>query len=245
MKNSVQWYSSRLETDVRVVRWGHYGVPLLLFPTAGGDAEEVERCYLVQQLEPFIQEGRLKVYSVDSIAGRTWLSGHSIAHRVWVQRQFDAFLHHEVVPLIRTDCRNDSIEIMTAGASIGAFNALLTICRNPFDFSRAICMSGTFDLEKWLAGQWFDDFHYLSPLHFVPGLPHDAQLMQLQQRFVLIPTGQGEYEDPGESWRVSHALGQRQIPNRVDLWGHEWKHDWDTWRAMLPVYVEEMLRSLG
>jgi len=26
---------------VRVARWGHYGTPLLLLPSAGGDCEEV------------------------------------------------------------------------------------------------------------------------------------------------------------------------------------------------------------
>ena len=33
------WYSPRLRQDVSVARFGHYGAPLLLFPTAGGDAE--------------------------------------------------------------------------------------------------------------------------------------------------------------------------------------------------------------
>ena len=33
--------------ETQVVRWGNYGLPLLLFPTAGGDAEEVERFYLI------------------------------------------------------------------------------------------------------------------------------------------------------------------------------------------------------
>ena len=43
MKEKVSWYSHRLETEMPLVRYGHYGIPLLLFPTAGGDAEELER----------------------------------------------------------------------------------------------------------------------------------------------------------------------------------------------------------
>jgi esterase/lipase superfamily enzyme len=58
-------------------------------------------------------------------------------------------------------------------------------------------------------------------------------------------TGQGRNENPEESWKVARALGQKNVPNRVDLWDPEWPHDWETWREMLPKYVQEMLESLG
>jgi len=35
-----RWYTHRLYQEVRLSRWGHYGRPVLLFPTAGGDSEE-------------------------------------------------------------------------------------------------------------------------------------------------------------------------------------------------------------
>lgn len=241
----VHWWRSReLDMDTQIVRWGNFGTPLLLFPTAGGDAEEVERFFLIRLLAPFIHEGRLKVYSVDSINGRTWIQEPSIPHRVWIQQQYDKFVRHEVVPLIRSDCNNDDIEIMSAGASIGAFNALVSICRHPEVFSRAICLSGTYEIQKWLEGQWFDEFHHQSPLLFVPGLPEGDHLEKLRSRFVLLATGEGENEAPDESWRVADVLGQRNIPNRVDVWDASWKHDWGTWREMLPKYVQEMLVSL-
>jgi esterase/lipase superfamily enzyme len=39
---------------------------------------------------------------------------------------------------------------------------------------------------------------------------------------------------------MADVLGSRAIPNRVDAWGPEWDHDWPTWRAMLPRYLEEL-----
>lgn len=245
VKRVTTWHSPRVQQDVTLVRYGFHGLPLLLFPTAGGDAEEPERFFLIKVLEPFIHEGRLKVYCVDSINGRTWLTDSRVAHAVWIQQQFDLCIRNEVVPAIRSDCRSEGIEIMTAGASIGAFNALLTICRHPDLFSRAICMSGTYDLQKWLQGEWYDEFHHQSPLHFVPELPEGPQLERLRTRNILIATGKGRNEDPGESWKVAHALGSRGIPNRLDLWDEEWPHDWTTWREMTPRYVQEMLVSLG
>ena len=206
LKETHSWRSSHLQMETQIVRWGKFGMPLLLFPTAGGDAEEVERFYMIRVLEPFIHDGRLKVYSVDSVNGRTWLTHDSVPHKVWIQQQYDKFIADEVVPLIHSDCNTDKIEIMTAGASIGAFNALLAVCRHPELFNRAICMSGTFDIEKWLEGQWFDEFHHQSPIQFVPGLPDGDQLNRLRQRFVLLATGQGKHEDPDESWNVAITL---------------------------------------
>ena len=214
-KTVSRWYTHRLEREVTTVRWGHYGTPVLLYPTAGGDAEEVERMHLVGALWGLIEAGRIKVYSCDSVAGSTWISGNeSPAYCSRVQNLFDAFVYHEVVPAIRTDCASSDIEIVTAGASIGAFNAVASVCRHPDAFRMAIGMSGTYDLSSMLYGQFNDDFYFSSPLHFLPGLegPH---LDMLRQRFVLLPTGEGDYEDPGESWRIANALGAKGVPRRL------------------------------
>lgn len=241
MKDSVHWFSHRLEQDVRLVRWGHFGTPVLLFPTAGGDAEEVERFQLIQALGDLIGGARIKVYSCDSVAGRAWMSGdHSPEYCSRLQNRFDAFVYHEVVPAIRRDCNTDDIEIVVGGASIGAFNAVASLCRHPDAFKLAIGMSGTFDLSKWLAGRMEDDFYASSPIHFLPDMPEGAWLTALRERFIVLPTGEGRWEDPGESWRMANVLGARRIPNRVDPWGSDYDHDWATWRAMLPKYLEEM-----
>ncbi len=46
-KEASHWYSSIVEQDLQLVRWGHYGTPVLVFLTAGGDAEEIERLHLL------------------------------------------------------------------------------------------------------------------------------------------------------------------------------------------------------
>ncbi len=240
MKAAETWFSNRVEQDVRLVRWGEVGAPVLVFPTAGGDAEEIERMGIVDSLGPLLAAGRIKVYSVDSIAGRSWLRGDDARHSMWLQNQFDAAVYHEVVAAIRQDCADDAIEIVTAGASIGAFNAVAALCRHPDAFRIAIGMSGTYDLTHWLDGHWGDDFYYSSPIHYLPGLEDERTLARLRTRFVVLATGQGRWEDPSESWKMAHALGTRQIPNRVDLWSNGHDHDWPTWREMLPLYLDDL-----
>ncbi|MGD8976966.1 MAG: alpha/beta hydrolase-fold protein [Gammaproteobacteria bacterium] len=241
MKEVSVWYSARLEREVRMARWGHYGTPVLLFPTAGGDAEEVERFHLIGAVWPLIEAGRIKVYSCDSVAGKAWIQdGHAPVYRARLQNAYDSFIYREVVPAIHADCRQSDIEIVTAGASLGAFNAVASLCRHPDVFRTAIGMSGTYDLERWLGGQFFEDFYFSSPIHYLPGLDESPQLDQLRRRFVLLAYVGGRWEDPEESWRLARVLGSKSIPNRVDPWGPEWDHDWPAWRAMLPVYLDEL-----
>ena len=111
-RQSWNWSSERLPEPARVVRWGHFGAPVLLFPTAGGDYEEVERFHLIRVLGPLLDAGRIKVYSVDSVAGKDWLEGtHSPEYCSRVQNLFDAYIYNEVVPLIRRDCASNDIEM--------------------------------------------------------------------------------------------------------------------------------------
>lgn len=240
-KFRTSWYSERLRQEVTVARWGAVGAPVLLFPTAGGDAEEIERFYVIDCLRELLSAGRIKIYSCDSIAGRAMLTGEgSPSHRMWVLNQFQQFVAQEVVPAVREDCNSSDIEILVAGSSIGAFNALALVCRYPDIFSHALCLSGTYQLERFFDGNVTEDFYFSSPLHFLANL-NGPILSRLRQRFVLLASGEGEAEDIEESWRVARLLGDKGIPNRVDSWGREWRHDWVTWRKMFPQYLDELV----
>jgi esterase/lipase superfamily enzyme len=240
MKETARWHSDRLQQEITIVRWGHFGTPILLFPTAGGDAEEIERFHMIRAVQPLLDEGRIKVFSCDSVAGQWLVSGEgSVGHRCWIQNQFHQFVRHELVPAIRNDCRTPDIEVISAGASIGAFHALAMVCRFPDVFRAAVCMSGTYDLTRFLKGTPTPDFYYASPVHFMPDL-NGGSLEAIRKRFVILASGEGRAEDIGESWRMAHVLGGKGVPNRVDPWGPDWNHDWPTWRRMLPQYLGEL-----
>ena len=240
-KTVSRWHSERLHRDITLARWGHYGQPVLLFPTAGGDAEEIERMLVIRALGPLLEAGRIKVYSCDSLAGRALATKEgSEAHRSWMLNAFHDYVAHEVVPAIRSDCHDNGVEVIAAGASIGAFNAVAVTCRYPHLFRAALGMSGTYDLETLLGFRGNEDFYFSSPMAFLPNLG-GALLDVLRKRFVLLPFGQGRWENPDESWRMAGVLGAKGVPNRVDPWGGEWDHDWPTWREMLPRYLDELV----
>jgi esterase/lipase superfamily enzyme len=238
MKVTERWHSDRMGREVTLVRWGHYGVPVLVFPTAGGDAEEVERHHLIDHLAPLIDAGRIKVYSVDSAAGRA-MARHegSTEHRMWLFNAYHQAIAEEVMPAIHADSSHQPA--IVAGASIGAFNSLALICRYPHLFGAAVGMSGTYHVEQFIGGPITDDWYYSSPLHFLPGLGGDA-LDILRSRYVILASGSGRWEDVGESWSAAKVLGDKGVPNRVDDWGGGYDHDWPTWWQMLPLYLDDL-----
>jgi esterase/lipase superfamily enzyme len=240
MKMRDRWYSPRLESDVTVVRWGHFGRPVIVFPTAGGDAEEVERMLLIDALGDLIEAGRIKVYSCDSIAGYAMVRGDGDArYRAALLNGFHGFVREEMIPAIWADCRTPGADVVVSGASIGAFNAIAVLCRYPEVVSHAIAMSGTFDVASFIGPDAGEALYFATPLYFLPGLQGPA-LQRLQHRFAVLASGEGRWENIENSWRLAEVMGQKGIPNRVDPWGPEYDHDWPTWRAMLPHYLSQM-----
>jgi len=235
-----RWYSSRLQQDITVVRWGTFGTPVLVLPSAGGDAEEVERNGLVDACGPLLADGRVKLYSADSVAGQAMvMKTGTVEYRMSLLNQFHECVRWEVVPAIHADLGGRAMDVITAGASIGAFNAVAVLCRYPDVFSAAIGMSGTYRIERFYDEAWSQDLFFAAPLQFLPGL-EGPQLDRLRQRRVILASGEGEWEDIGSSWQMAEALGAKGIPNRMDNWGPQWSHQWHTWRAMLPQYLDEL-----
>jgi esterase/lipase superfamily enzyme len=240
MKATEQWWSDRVQQPMSLARWGHFGTPVLVFPTAGGDAEEIERNQLVGACQELVESGRVKLYSCDSVAGRALATyAGTPAYRMWLFNQYHQAVANEVLPAIHADLGGHRTRVVTAGASIGAFNAVAVLCRYPDLFEAAVGMSGTYRLRRFLDEQFSEDLYFASPLDFLPGL-EGQQLDTLRQRRVVLAAGEGAWEDIGESWAMADALGSKGVPNRVDSWGPEFEHDWSTWWRMLPQYLDEI-----
>jgi esterase/lipase superfamily enzyme len=240
IKTASSWYSDRMQQEISLVRWGNWGTPVLLLPTAGGDAEEVERMGALGAVWHLVEAGRIKVYSCDSVGGRALAAGWgTVAYRCWLLNRYQEAVAEEVVPAIRTDCQDDNAEIVVAGASLGAFGAVALTCRYPWAFRAAVAMSGSYDIERLMGFEGNGDFYFASPLLFLNGLEGPA-LDALRRRFILMAFGGGRWEAPEENWKMADILGAKGVPNRVVPWGPEWDHDWPTWRQMLPIYLDQL-----
>jgi len=239
-KQTWQWKSTLVSEPGRVVRWGHFGAPVLLFPSAGGDCEEVERYQLIHAMRELIGHGRIKVYSVDGLAARVWLRGtYPPDHCARAQAAYDAFIHDEVAPIIRQDCHSDSIEILAAGVALGGGAAVASLCAHPDVFRKAIAISGIFDLSKYVRGGLTPELRRVLPVHYLQDLAEGVRLDTLRRRLVLLATGEGDFESPAESEKLASVLLARGVPCHLELLGREHAHSWNTWRKVLPRYLAE------
>jgi esterase/lipase superfamily enzyme len=242
MRQEWTWRSPSLDRDMSVARWGYFGKPLLLFPTAGGDFLECERFMLVKSIQHLVQAGKIKVYACGSITGDGWLNPDaSPRHRTWLQARFDEYLVRELLPFVKKECGNTDQKIAVAGASLGAYNALNAVTKHPEWIDLAICMSGTYDFKRWMNGQFDEDYYFNMPLHFLGAMPEGRQLDELRVARILLASGQGRAEAAWESEWIAALLRQKGVKHWCEIWGKDVHHDWPTWRHMLPMFLEKVL----
>ncbi|HUI58876.1 MAG TPA: alpha/beta hydrolase-fold protein [Steroidobacteraceae bacterium] len=237
-KEAWSWTSARLPGPARLVRWGHYGAPVLVFPSAGGDCEEIEQFQLIAALGPLLEQGRLKVYSIDGNGVRGWLAGRPVAACVRMQEDYAGFLSTEVLERIRQDCHDERIEPLLAGMALGAGSAMHAVCRRPELFGGAVCVSGVFDLAGRFGGVSAAQVGAFAPETALAGLTA-SQLDRLRERMLFMASGTGDLETPQESRRMAAALAAGAIPQRLVLWGAERGHTWSTWCGTLPALLAE------
>jgi esterase/lipase superfamily enzyme len=223
---------------MEIATWGHFGFPLLMFPTAAADYLEYERFYVIDVMKDFINSGKIKVFSINSINRMSWLNSElHPKYRAQRQVQYNNYIVNEVVPYIWNSCQS-RVGIITTGASLGAFHAANQLFRRPDLFDGMIAMSGSYNIREYYEGDYHDENVYFNnPVDYMPNLEgHYLDLLR-QKRHIHIVTGQGNYENPDASRRLSGILSSKGVSHELDLWGYDMPHDWPTWRAMLPHYL--------
>jgi esterase/lipase superfamily enzyme len=236
-----QWYSGRAGRDMGIRVHGHYGQPILVFPTSGGDEWEYERQGMVEALAGPIEAGKVKLFCVDTVNNESWYDkGAHPGHRSYRQAMYDAYVALEVAPFVHTHCQTPGIPITTTGASFGAYHAANTLLKHPELFRRCLALSGVYDLRRFMDGHYDDNFYFNNPVDYVSGLSDGWYLHQLHQCDIHLATGHGPYEDSGPTYRLSEVLRGRGIPHAVDDWGPDGGHDWPYWKHQMGVYVSRL-----
>jgi esterase/lipase superfamily enzyme len=232
------WHSPRLEREMPVAIYGDYGFALVLVPTAAADYLEYERFGLIESLRPFLDSGKVKVFSVNSINTESWMNPSMEPHHKAIRHQtFNHYMYDEVVPFVKSATSFETPIIM-CGASFGALHSMNLFLKRPDLLNGVIALSGVYDLTEYTRGFYNDDVYYNSPQHYMPNLTDHAVLEQIRQSsHIHLFSGSGPYEDPNASRSFAGILYNKGINYELDIWGSEWRHDWETWRAVLPHYL--------
>jgi len=233
-----RWHSPRLGREMGIRIHGHYGLPILAFPTSMGDESEYEGQGMIREMAHHIDGGRVKFYCVNSVNSESWLSEHAHPrHRSYMQAMYDGYIADEVAPFIQNHCQSPGISITTHGVSFGAYHAANTLLKHPDRFKRCLAFSGVFDIRRYMDGDYDDNCYFNNPVDYVPNLNDPYFLQHLQQCDIHLATGTGPWERPEPTYHFSAILRARGIPHRLDDWGPEGGHEWPYWYRMMDRYL--------
>ena len=232
------WYSPRLGHDMGVAVFGHWGPPLLAFPTSHGDEWELQRHGMVDALAEFIDGGRVKLFCVGSNNHESFLnsSAHPF-HRSWRQRMFDEYIREEVFPFIYTSCQTESIRDRDDGrVARGLSRREHTL---PVSTPRQAVLRALrrLRLEGFMDGLYDDNFYFHNPVDYLanlddPWLERAARQLRDPPRHRIGTVGREPL-----LYTLSGILAQKGIRHYLDDWGPRGGHDWPYWKDQMREYL--------
>lgn len=240
---AVTQYSRFLDRDMHMMIYGHDGLPLLAFPTQDSMCRNYEDFGMIDCLQDFLDEGRLRLFVVDTVDRESWsLRDGDKSARAARQEQYFHYIAEESVPFILG--RTGGQLPMTTGFSMGANHALILFLRRPDLFSGVLALSGVYDTDVFFDG-WMDETLYMSsPERFLPQMPADHPYVALYNRKTMILcVGQGAWEEDGvRSLKfLQSVFDEKGIHAWCDFWGWDVNHDWPWWfkqmRYFLPIVL--------
>jgi esterase/lipase superfamily enzyme len=223
-----------------VIAYGHWGRPLLTFPSQEGPAWQYEERGMIDAIAPLIDGGRVKVYAVSSFDSSSWYrEGLSLEERARLHGSYEDWILNQVVPFVQSD--SDTAEIVVTGVSFGAYHAANFALRHAHVFPLAICQSGVYDVSVVAGGERGDAAYFNNPADYVQHLGGDHLDWLRGHVNLLLLAGQGEWEDTTgaleSTRRFAALLGEKGIRHELDLWGHDSAHDWPAWRAQIAHHL--------
>jgi esterase/lipase superfamily enzyme len=231
--------SPAMGRDVHLWTYGHFGAPVIVFPTAAGFAHEWQSQGMIESLAPLLGSGRIKLYCPESNVSEAWTRKENPpAWRIGQHALYERFVLETLVPFVRQDCGSTRIPIALAGASLGGMYAATFALKHPETFAYALCMSGRYEVRNFTSGYDSPDVYYNNPLAFVPHLS-GAALERVKSTHLALVCGRGKWEEGciEETIALAAALREKDIPHERDLWGSDVSHEWPWWRRQAVFHL--------
>ncbi|UJH70298.1 esterase family protein [Ornithinimicrobium sp. INDO-MA30-4] len=242
-REQVEFWSNGLDRPGALIRYGHFGRPVLAFPSEAGRAWDYENNGMVEALRPLIEAGRIKLYCVDSFDHLSW-SQNDLPTEARAQQHgyYENFIYEHVVPTIADDSP-DHHGIITTGCSLGGYHAVNFGLKRPDLFPIAISLSGNFDPSTWNGwGELGEATYFANPTAYVANMDGGHLDWVRQHANIVLVVGQGPFEVhptkslPGAQTMAS-VLADKDIRHELDVWGHDSAHDWPWWRKQVAHHL--------
>ncbi|MGX7092704.1 esterase family protein [Hutsoniella sourekii] len=239
-------YSGHLGQEMGYNRYGHSGVPVIVFPSSGGSKDEFADFGMINALNRFIEEGKIQVFTPESYDSQSWLNEHKSAHdQGQAHNAYDRYIIGEFLPHVR-HLTGWQGKVIATGASMGGFHTMNFALRHPDVFGVAIALSGVYD-ARFFTDEFGGDMSVYenSPIDYIWNMEDPWFLDQYRQNHYIICVGQGAWEGPHvlDTRRLETAFDAKSIPAWFDYWGPDVPHDWDAWRDQIYYFFNELDRQ--
>ncbi len=219
------WVSSNLGRTMELLWFGEKGYPVILFPTSMGRFYQNEDFGLTGALADKVDAGFLQLVCVDSVDDESFYDT-KIPPRARIRRHddYDRYLRDEMLPFIESRTGGN---VVTLGASFGAYHAANLAGRYPGRVTKAICFSGLYDVSRYLDGYWDELVYFHTPAAYIANM--DAEwLEKLRQVEWVVATG--EYDSlVRENRDFAALLGRQSQRVHAEFWPGVFGHDWPFW----------------
>jgi esterase/lipase superfamily enzyme len=227
-----------------VLAYGHWGRPVIAFPSENGEPHDWEDRGMVAALDELLESGSLKLYCVPSFDRESWTRRDlPLEERARRHGYYESWVLTRLVPFVQADSHTH--ELLATGASFGAYHAANFCLKRADLFPLAICLSGVYDVSVQGGGERGDAVYFANPMDYVAHL-HGGHLDWLRGAASLVLVcGQGQWEDTTgaleSTRRFGALLAEKGIRHEVDVWGHDVPHDWPSWRRQISHHLPRFL----
>lgn len=240
-------YSSYLSRDMEFKVYGHGGKPVLIVPCQSGRFYEFEDMKMLDVYAPYIEDGAVQVFTIDSIDSETLAAFGDPRARIERHERWIKYIVEEAMPIfsdINRESNGFSRKFTVAGLSLGALHAATLFFRFPEIFDGLLGLSGLYSNEYYF-GDYHDDLTYMnSPQQFIAGMPADhPYLDKYRSGRIILCVGQGAWENETlqSTKYFKTVLEEKNIGAWVDIWGTDVRHDWDWWYVQTAYFLPKFL----
>ena len=228
-----------------VLAYGHFGRPVVAFPSENGEAHDWESHGMVAALAGLLDAGKVKLYCVPSFDSESWTRGDlELEERARRHGHYEWWVLTRLVPFVQAD--SHTAELIATGTSFGAYHAVNFCLKRADLFPVAIGMSGVYDVAVVQgavqgSGERGDAVYFNNPMDYVANLAGDHLDWLRGHASILLVCGQGLWEDTTgaleSTRRLGSLLGEKGIRHEVDLWGDDVPHDWPSWQRQIAHHL--------
>jgi len=232
-----KWYSNDLDREFEMLVFGHYGYPVVLFPTFNSHYWEAKDFGLIHAASNLINSGQIKIYCPDSVDGLSWNnSAITPAEKVKTHISYENTIINDVIGYVKHETSLERVGL--AGCNFGAYHALNLAFKHPDQVEKLVCIGGSFDIKPFIDNYYDNNCYFNNPPDYLPNLNDDWYLDQFKTMKIILGTGESDqYSDQNKN--ISEILRSKSVNHWLDVRPNT-GHNWEFWREVFPKYLAQI-----